>query len=97
MKSLPQALRRDELQPMSETSDAYARALGILDAYWSMQGWPSMQDTDDLHDAISELWVENEEDYNDARSLVHDAAVRLGWNIEMVNDRVEKLVRPGTP
>ena len=76
---------------------AYARALGILDAYWSKHGWPSVQDTDDLHDAISELWVASGEDYGDAQSLVHDAAVRLGWAIEMVDARVEQLTRPGTP
>ena len=76
--------------------DIYAHALGILEAYWSKHGWPSTQDTEDLHDAVSDLWVENDEAYGDARSLVHDAAVRLGWTIEMVDDRVEQLTRPGT-
>ena len=81
---------------MTEMPDAYARALGILDAYWSKHGWPSLQDTEALHDAISELWVESYEDYGDAQSLVHDAAARLGWRIAMVDDRVEQLARPGT-
>ena len=82
---------------MTKLPDTYAHAIGILNSYWSKHGWPSTQDTEGLHDAISELWVESNEDYDDAQSLVHDAAVRLGWRIAMVDDRVEQLIRPGTP
>ena len=82
---------------MTDTPDLFTRAAAIVDAYWSKHGWPCMQDAEEFHSAMIDLRDIYGEGYNDAAGLVHDTAPNLGWAIEMVEGRIERLVRPGTP
>ena len=82
---------------MAETPDLLTRAVGILDNYWAKHGWPSMQDVEAFHNAMLDLRDSYGEDYDDAEGLVHDTATNLGWTIAMVDGRIERLVRSGTP
>ena len=82
---------------MTEKPDLFTRAAGIIDAYWSKHGWPSMQDAEELHSALIDLRDVYGEGYDDAAGLVHDTATNLGWKIRMVEGRIETLDRPGTP
>ena len=82
---------------MTETPDLFARAAAIVDAYWSKHGWPCMQDAEELHSAMLDLRDVYGEDFDDAERLVRDTATNLGWTIAMVDGRIERLTRPGTP
>ena len=82
---------------MTATPDLFSRAASIIDAYWSKHGWPSMQDTEEFHGALLDLRDSYGEDFDDADGLVHDTAANLGRTIAMVEGRIERLTRPGTP
>lgn len=82
---------------MTEKPDLFTRAAAIVDAYWSKHGWPCMQDAEAFHGALLDLRDVYGDGYDDAEGLVHDTATGLGWTIAMVDGRIEKLTRPGTP
>ena len=79
---------------MTEKPDLFTRAAAIVDAYWSMHGWPCMLDAEEFHAALLDLRDVYGEDYDDAAGLVHDTATSLGWAIAMVEGRIERLDRP---
>ena len=82
---------------MTEKLDVISRATGMLDAYWAVNGRPGRRDIDMFHLAIMDQRNTWGGDFDDAVTLVHDAAGALGWTIVIVNGRIERLVRPGTP